>query len=230
MTHAAAANDEVPAELRARLALVLDVDDRVAALRLAKELQPWFGVAKVGLELFAAAGPPTLQTLMDLGYEVFLDLKLHDIPNTVNRAAAVVGAYGVKYLTIHAMAGATVLKAGVDGFLEGASRAGAEPLRRPAARDPRLVADSGRPDRPGPPGPAVAAAEAGRGPERRDRRAGGRPRRPGARDAGVLRRADRRHRPGAGPPDREAGSRRLTGVRSATQPVRRRPSNGRPRP
>ena len=124
MTEAATASDEVPAELRSRLALALDVDDRVAALRLAKELQPWFGVAKVGLELFTATGPATLQTLMDLGYEVFLDLKLHDIPNTVNRAAAVVGAYGVKYLTIHAMGGPTVLKAGVDGFLEGASRAG----------------------------------------------------------------------------------------------------------
>jgi orotidine-5'-phosphate decarboxylase len=125
MTEAAAEQSyEVPADLRARLALALDVDDRVAALRLAKELQPFFGVAKVGLELFTATGPATIATLMDLGYEIFLDLKLHDIPNTVNRAAAVVGAYGVKYLTIHAMAGPTVLKAGVEGFLEGASRAG----------------------------------------------------------------------------------------------------------
>ena len=117
---------EVPEELRCRLALALDVDDRVAALRLATELQPWFGVAKVGLELFTATGPATIATLMDLGYEIFLDLKLHDIPNTVNRAAAVVGAYGVKYLTIHAMGGPTMLKAGVEGFLEGASRAGLE--------------------------------------------------------------------------------------------------------
>jgi orotidine-5'-phosphate decarboxylase len=127
MTEAAADQGEAPGELRSRLALALDVDDRVAALRLAKELQPWFGVAKVGLELFTATGPATLQTLMDLGYEIFLDLKLHDIPNTVNRAAAVVGAYGVKYLTIHAMGGPTVLRAGVEGFLEGASRAGLDP-------------------------------------------------------------------------------------------------------
>ena len=66
-----------------RLAVALDVDDSVAALRLARELQPWFGVAKVGLELFSASGPDVVGALIDLGYEVFFDLKLHDIPTTV---------------------------------------------------------------------------------------------------------------------------------------------------
>ncbi len=116
----------LPSEVRSRLALALDVDDVVVALRLAKELQPWFGVAKVGLELYTAAGPDAVGSLAGLGYEVFLDLKLHDIPTTVGRAAAVVGAYGVRYLTRHAVGGVPMLRAGVEGFHRGAERAGLE--------------------------------------------------------------------------------------------------------
>jgi orotidine-5'-phosphate decarboxylase len=118
---------DVPASTRSRLALALDVDDAVAADRLAKELRPWFGVAKVGLELFSAAGPRIVQSLIDHDYDVFLDLKLADIPTTVNRAARVLGALGVSYLTLHAFAGVDVLRAGVEGLAEGADRAGLEP-------------------------------------------------------------------------------------------------------
>jgi orotidine-5'-phosphate decarboxylase len=117
-------------ELRSSLALALDVDDMVVALRLARELQPWFGVAKVGLELYTAAGPDVIGSLTALGYDVFLDLKLHDIPTTVGRAASVVGAYGVRYLTLHATGGVPMLRAGVEGFHRGAARAG---LERPVA-------------------------------------------------------------------------------------------------
>jgi orotidine-5'-phosphate decarboxylase len=76
-----------PPELKAKLAVALDVDDIVLASRIARELQPWFGVAKVGLELYSAAGPDAIGALLDLGYEVFFDLKLHDIPTTVGKAA-----------------------------------------------------------------------------------------------------------------------------------------------
>ncbi|HEV2810632.1 MAG TPA: orotidine-5'-phosphate decarboxylase [Acidimicrobiales bacterium] len=117
-------------ELRSKLALALDVDDVVVALRLARELQPWFGVAKVGLELFAAAGPDAVSALTSLGYDVFLDLKLHDIPTTVGRAASVAGSYGVRYLTLHAMGGGPMLRAGVEGLHRGAAEAG---LQRPIA-------------------------------------------------------------------------------------------------
>ncbi|HUP85055.1 MAG TPA: orotidine-5'-phosphate decarboxylase [Acidimicrobiales bacterium] len=110
-------------ETRDHLAIALDVDDIVVALRLAKEVAPWFGVAKVGLELYTAAGPRIIGNLNELGYDVFLDIKLHDIPTTVGKAARVVGSLGVKYLTIHAMGGAAMLRAGVDGLCEGASRA-----------------------------------------------------------------------------------------------------------
>ena len=115
---------EASPEVRARLALVLDVDDSVAALRTARELKPWFGVAKVGLELYSAAGPDVVGALLDLDYQVFCDLKFHDIPTTVERAARVVGALGATYLNFHAQGGATMLRAGVTGFLDGASSAG----------------------------------------------------------------------------------------------------------
>src|ERR1700733_10864771 len=92
-------------EIRDRLALALDVDDLVAALRLAQRVRPWFGVAKVGLELFAAAGPEAVVALSGQGYRVFLDLKLHDIPTTVGRAARVLGALGVSYATVHTSGG-----------------------------------------------------------------------------------------------------------------------------
>jgi orotidine-5'-phosphate decarboxylase len=111
-------------DLRSKLALVLDVDDDVAALRLARELRPWFGIAKVGLELFTATGPSIVETLRAGGYQVFVDLKLHDIPTTVNKAARVLGGLGARYTTIHAIGGVSVLKAGVEGFADGAESAG----------------------------------------------------------------------------------------------------------
>jgi orotidine-5'-phosphate decarboxylase len=112
---------------RDRLALALDVDDAVAAQRLALELRPWFGVVKIGLELFCAAGPDIVAEMLDDGYKVFLDLKLHDIPNTVGRAASVLGALGVSYLTVHSSSGIAPLRAGVEGLAEGAAKAGLEP-------------------------------------------------------------------------------------------------------
>ena len=111
-------------ELRDRLCLALDVDDLVLALRLADQLRPWFGVAKVGLELFTAAGPDAVTSIADAGFKVFLDLKLHDIPTTVRKSARVAGALGASYLTLHARAGAVMLRAGVDGLREGAAAGG----------------------------------------------------------------------------------------------------------
>lgn len=116
--------DPTTSNVRDRLVLALDVDDAVEAQRLARQLNPWFGTAKVGLELFCASGPRVVQALIDDGYKVFLDLKLADIPNTVNKTARVLGALGVSYLTLHAFAGPVVLRAAVDGLNEGADRAG----------------------------------------------------------------------------------------------------------
>jgi len=109
-----------PPEVRARMALALDVDDIVEAARLVRLLGPWFGVAKVGLELFAAAGPEAIESLVAEGVAVFADLKLLDIPTTVERAARVVGTLGASYLTVHTRGGVDHLRAGVEGFAAGA--------------------------------------------------------------------------------------------------------------
>lgn len=107
--------------VRDRLCLALDVDDLEQARRLADELRPWFGVVKVGLELFSAEGPDAVIGLADQGFPVFLDLKLADIPTTVRRAARVLGSLGASYLTVHASHGVDTLRAGVEGLAEGAA-------------------------------------------------------------------------------------------------------------
>ncbi len=110
--------------VRSRLALALDVDDLAAAESLARRLRPFFSVAKVGLELFTAAGPDAVSTFRNLGFDVFLDMKLHDIPTTVAKAATVAGSLGARFLTVHTAGGVAMLRAGVEGFAEGAQRAG----------------------------------------------------------------------------------------------------------
>lgn len=118
---------QVPEEVRDHLVLALDVDDLVAATRMARELRPWFSVAKVGLELFSAAGPDAIESMLELGYVVFADLKLHDIPTTVARTASVLGSLGARYVTMHAHGGEAMLRAGVEGLVEGCAAAGHEP-------------------------------------------------------------------------------------------------------
>jgi orotidine-5'-phosphate decarboxylase len=119
-----------PEAVRRRLALALDVDDLVAAARLARELHPWFGTMKVGLELYSAGGPDAITAVTALGVDAFCDIKLHDIPATVGRAARVLGALGARYVTMHAAGGVPMLRAGVEGLREGAAGAG---LPEPAA-------------------------------------------------------------------------------------------------
>lgn len=109
---------------RARMALALDLDDEVEALRLAHALQGWFSVAKVGLELYSQAGPDAVIGLAGAGYRVFADLKLLDIPTTVGRACRVLGSLGASYVTLHARGGQAMLRAGVEGLAVGAAAAG----------------------------------------------------------------------------------------------------------
>ncbi len=116
----------VATELRNRLALALDVDDLAVAVSLARQLHGYFGVAKIGLELYSAAGPEAIAVIADIGYEIFLDLKLHDIPTTVNKAARVLGASGVRYLTAHAGGGIEMLRAAVAGLSDGAHSSGGD--------------------------------------------------------------------------------------------------------
>lgn len=106
-----------------RLAIALDVDDLGMACLMADAVHPSMGVAKVGFELFATAGPSAITAMIDRGYEVFADLKLHDIPATVGRAAAKLGRTGVRWLTVHTVGGADMLRAGVEGLAEGSGGA-----------------------------------------------------------------------------------------------------------
>jgi orotidine-5'-phosphate decarboxylase len=114
-------------EVRERLALALDVGGPAEAEATARRLAPWFGIAKVGLELYAEAGPAILERLRALGLSIFADLKLYDIPTTVERAARVVGRRGVDFLNFPAAGGTAMLAAGVTGLAEGAREAGHPP-------------------------------------------------------------------------------------------------------
>ena len=103
-----------------RLIIALDVAQAKAALRLAEELRDRAGLFKVGLELFSAAGPALVRELVELGVGVFLDLKFHDIPNTVRSAAREAAPLGVAMFDVHASGGRTMMRAALEGAREGA--------------------------------------------------------------------------------------------------------------
>ena len=113
-----------PTDVRSQLAVALDVPSLAEAEQIVDEISEWFGVAKIGLELYSAAGPIAIERMRARGLEVFCDLKLHDIPTTVGRAARVLGGHGVRYLNFHASGGEAMLRAGVEGLLEGAAANG----------------------------------------------------------------------------------------------------------
>lgn len=108
--------------------VALDVPDADAALTLAGRL-PTGTWVKVGLQLFTAAGPPVVGRLTDRGHPVFLDLKVHDIPNTAAGAVRSAARLGVRLLTVHASGGRAMLEAAAAAAREarGAGRAGANP-------------------------------------------------------------------------------------------------------
>jgi orotidine-5'-phosphate decarboxylase len=101
-----------------RVITALDVPDAAAALRLAESLGPGGSFVKVGLELFSSAGPDVVERLRDLDRRVFLDLKYHDIPNTVAAAARTAARLGVSLCTVHAAAGRAALEAGAGALAE----------------------------------------------------------------------------------------------------------------
>jgi orotidine-5'-phosphate decarboxylase len=107
MTRTTARSAMKPAE---RLAFPLDVPSWDEAKRLVDQLRGTVGVFKVGLQLFTAAGPSSIEQLRDGGSKVFLDLKLHDIPATVQHATEAALKLGVNYLTVHVSAGREALR------------------------------------------------------------------------------------------------------------------------
>ena len=101
-----------PRELaRQRLIVALDVPDAAAAAAMVSRLEDTCAWFKVGLELFVAAGPAVLEPLLRRGHSIFLDLKFHDIPNTVAGAVRSAAGLGVRMMTVHAAGGPAMLTA-----------------------------------------------------------------------------------------------------------------------
>lgn len=104
-----------------RVIVPLDFPEAAPALALAMRLDPRLCRLKVGKELFTAAGPAIVTQLQDRGFEVFLDLKYHDIPNTVAGACRAAAKLGVWMLNVHASGGEAMLRAAREA-VEGAAR------------------------------------------------------------------------------------------------------------
>lgn len=100
--------------------VALDFADARTAVETANRLKDHVGGFKVGLELLMGPGPATVAAIRELGRPVFVDAKLHDIPNTVNRAARALGSVGARWVTAHASGGPAMLEAAVSGLAEGA--------------------------------------------------------------------------------------------------------------
>src|SRR5262245_53882387 len=94
-----------------RLIVALDVSDRDAAIRLIEQLSGLVGMFKVGSQLFTAEGPSLVREIIGMGERVFLDLKFHDIPNTVARAVESAARLGVSILNVHALGGGEMMAA-----------------------------------------------------------------------------------------------------------------------
>jgi orotidine-5'-phosphate decarboxylase len=110
--------------MRNPIIVALDVPTPEAALALAEQLAPVSGAFKIGSELFTSAGPDIVRRVRATGAAVFLDLKFHDIPNTVAKAVAAATRLDVQMLTIHAGGGSEMMRAAEKSAQETALQAG----------------------------------------------------------------------------------------------------------
>src|ERR1700761_4701410 len=94
--------------------VALDTTDLDYARHLAERVRPHVGGLKLGLEFFSAHGPEGVRAFADSGLPIFLDLKFHDIPNTVAGAVKAVTQLGVGIVNVHAAGGAAMMKAAVE--------------------------------------------------------------------------------------------------------------------
>ncbi len=118
-----------PQSGRERICAALDVPEPAAAALLGGKLARDAGMLKVGLELFVAHGRAAVEAVLPLGLPVFLDLKLHDIPQTVESAARGIGRLGASLTTVHASGGAAMIQGAKRGLAAGAAQAGLSPPR-----------------------------------------------------------------------------------------------------
>jgi orotidine-5'-phosphate decarboxylase len=97
--------------MKEKVCLALDVSSRKEAMDLVRSLHDLTGMFKVGLQLYTAEGPSLVREVIEAKGKVFLDLKFHDIPNTVKGAAVEAAKLGVSMMTVHASGGATMMRA-----------------------------------------------------------------------------------------------------------------------
>lgn len=99
--------------------VAIDASEARTAVELATAVRPHVGAFKVGLEVLTGPGPATVAAIRELGRPVFVDAKLHDIPQTVSRAARNLGALGARWVTAHGTGGAAMLEAAAEGLAAG---------------------------------------------------------------------------------------------------------------
>jgi orotidine-5'-phosphate decarboxylase len=105
-----------------RIIIALDYPNALPALALADRLEPSLCRLKVGKQLFTATGPALLEELMQRGFEVFLDLKFHDIPNTTAQACKAAANLGVWMINVHALGGRKMLEAAREAIASSAQQ------------------------------------------------------------------------------------------------------------
>ena len=109
--------------MSSKLIIALDFPNKDLALNFVKQLSPSDCKLKVGFELFVAAGPDFVRQLVDAGFDVFLDLKFHDIPNTVASACKSAAALGVWMMNVHASGGDKMMQAAKQALVDSRSDA-----------------------------------------------------------------------------------------------------------
>lgn len=109
-------------EIKQRLVLALDVEDIAEAKQLVDELSPYIGTFKVGLQLFCGYGLEIVNYIKEKNSNFFLDVKLHDIPNTVEKASYNVIKNGANFFNIHATGGVEMMKAAKKGAMEASEK------------------------------------------------------------------------------------------------------------
>jgi orotidine-5'-phosphate decarboxylase len=123
----------ISADAAGRVIVALDYPDAESARQAIKALRGIPCTMKVGLQLFYAAGPDFIRELKQEGYRVFLDVKMHDIPNTVRGGAESVTRLGADMFNVHAAGGRAMMEAAVEGMLRGMNA-------RPGEAAPLLIA------------------------------------------------------------------------------------------
>lgn len=103
-----------------KIIVALDYADATSAMHLVNQLDPSLCKLKVGKELFTAAGPQFVEQLVAKNFQVFLDLKFHDIPTTVKKACQAASNLGVWMLNVHASGGSAMLQAALEGVQQSA--------------------------------------------------------------------------------------------------------------